>query len=156
MSMPKLTGLEYYWFTQSQLMVTRYANYWDMALDPAAANVVLVITEDAKSCYTGPQSLQRLAERLNNEAADIAMTATVSKIDKDKLKRDNRRIAAMRYLCSRFLVSAEEIYEFKRSARSLRVAENLVILNAQGCPPKDSLESRPTSNGNPKSPRSLK
>ncbi|MDP4027344.1 hypothetical protein Q8W71_32845, partial [Methylobacterium sp. NEAU 140] len=37
----------------------------------------------------------------------------------------------------------------------LRVAENQAILNAQGCPPKDSLESRLPLNVNPNSPHTL-
>jgi hypothetical protein len=113
MTAPKLTGLEYYWFGQSQLVVSHYAQYWDAELDPAVADVVLLIRNDAEACYTGPQSLQRLAERLNNEAADISMTAAASGASENNLKQDNRRITAMRCLSSRFLASADELYKLK-------------------------------------------
>jgi hypothetical protein len=50
-----------------------------------------------------------LANRLSNEAADVAMTAAVSEPNENKLKQDNRRVAVMRCLSSRFLATADEL-----------------------------------------------
>jgi hypothetical protein len=109
MCIPKLTGLEYYWFGQCQMVISRYARYWDTEIDPAVADIVFSIRSDAQISSTGPPSLQRLANRLSNEAADVAMTAAVSEPNENNLKQDNRRVAVMRCLSSRFLATADEL-----------------------------------------------
>ncbi|MFD1352452.1 hypothetical protein [Methylorubrum suomiense] len=109
MTLPRLTGLEYYWFGKSQSVASIYSHHQQMELDPAVADLVLAIKNDAKSCYTGPQSLRRLAERLNNEAADATFMEALSVLDDEKHVESGRRVQAMRCLSSRFLTTADEL-----------------------------------------------
>jgi hypothetical protein len=113
MTLPRLTGLEYYWFGKSQSIVSVYSHHRHMELDPAVADVVLTIKNDAKSCYTGPQSLRRLAERLDNEAADATFMEALSVLDDGKHVEASRRVEAMRCLSSRFLATADELQAAK-------------------------------------------
>lgn len=113
MTIPKLTGLEYYWLGQSKSVAMHYALHWDAELDPAISDIVLTIQNDAEHCYAGSQSLLKLSERLSNEAADIELTSAASKSTDDKTKNDTRCALALRCLSSRFLISADHLYKLK-------------------------------------------
>jgi hypothetical protein len=109
MALPKLTGLEYYWFGKSQSLVSAYSRHRGMELGPAVADVVLAIKIDAKTCYTGHQSLRRLAERLDNESVDVAFMEALAAPNDGKNVENNRRVEAMRCLSSLFFVTADEL-----------------------------------------------
>lgn len=113
MTLPRLNGLEYYWFGKNQSIVSIYAHHRHMEIDPAVADVILAIKNDAKSCYTGPQSLRRLAERLDNEAADATFMEALSALDDGKHVEASRRVEAMRCLSTRFLTAADELQAAK-------------------------------------------
>ncbi|WP_146221813.1 hypothetical protein [Methylobacterium sp. B4] len=116
MTLPRLTGLEYHWFGKSHSLASAYSNHRGMELDPAVANVVLMITNDARSCYTGPQSLRRLAERLDNEADDAVFMESLAEHSDSKQVEVSRRVEAMRCLSSCFLVTADELQAAKEQS----------------------------------------
>lgn len=109
MALPRLTGLEYYWFGKSQSLVSAYSRHRSMELGPAVADVVLAIKIDVKTCYTGHQSLRRLAERLDNESIDAAFMEALAVPNDGKNVENNRRVEAMRCLSSLFFVTADEL-----------------------------------------------
>lgn len=115
MALPRLTGLEYHWFGKSQSIASVYSHHRRMELDPAVADVVLAIKNDARSCYTGHQSLRRLAQRLDNEAADATFIELLSTLNDGKNVEVSRRVEAMRCLSFRFLAAADELQQRKGS-----------------------------------------
>lgn len=118
MTLPRLTSREYWWFGKSQSVASIYAQSQNIELDPAVADVILIVKNDAKTYYTGPQSLRRLAERLDNEADDIVFMEALSELDDEKHIEARRRVEVMRCLSSRFLATADELQAVKGQASS--------------------------------------
>ncbi len=118
MTFPRLTSREYWWFGKSQFAASIYSQSQNIELDPAVADIILTVKNDAKTYYTGPQSLRRLAERLDNEAADIVFMESLSVLDDEKHAEAKRRVEVMRCLSSRFLAIADELQAVKGQASS--------------------------------------
>jgi hypothetical protein len=113
---PRLTGLEFQWFTEGQRFVTDYQQSWGMDLEPSLLNLVSSVTEDARSSPTGSQSLQRVAIRLEQSADDTAAVEIVALPLASARFETERRIAALRCLAEKFVNAAVEVEASKRDA----------------------------------------
>ncbi|MDR7039749.1 hypothetical protein J2X36_004527 [Methylobacterium sp. BE186] len=116
MASPRLTGLEFQWFTQSQLLATNYQQSWRMDLEPSLSTLVSSINEDARSSLTGPQSLQRLAIRLEQSADEIAAEDFGAPPRTNGRFEADRRITALRCLAAKFVNAAGEVVASNRDA----------------------------------------
>ena len=109
MASPRLTGLEFQWFTQSQLLATSYQQSWGMDLEPSLSTLVSSITEDARANLTGPQSLQRLAIRLEQSADETAAVDFGAPPRANDRFEAGRRITVLRCLAAKFVNAAVEV-----------------------------------------------
>jgi len=112
----RLTGLEFQWFTKGQLLATDYQQSWRMDLEPSLLNLVSFVTEDARSSLTGPQSLQRVAIRLEQSADETAAVDNGASPRTNVCFEADRRIAALRCLAAKFVNAAVEVEDSKRVA----------------------------------------
>jgi hypothetical protein len=116
MTSPRLTALEFQWFTEGQRFVTDYQQSWGMDLEPSLLKLVSSVTEDARSSPTGSQSLQRVAIRLEQSADETAAVEIVALPLASARFETERRIAALRCLAEKFVNAAVEVEASKRDA----------------------------------------
>ncbi len=114
MAGPRLTGLEFHWFSKGQFLATRYQQGGAMDLEPCVAALVADFAEDAKVSFAGPESLRRVALRfgLDADASEVVETEpALSRIDRFGA---DRHIAALRCLAASFATAASEVEAWKR------------------------------------------
>ena len=111
MAAPRLTGLEFHWFSKGQFLATRYQQSGAMDLEPSVAALVTGFAEDAKVSFAGPESLRRVALRFGLDADGSEVVGTEpapSRFGAD------RHIAALRCLAASFATAATEVEAWKR------------------------------------------
>ena len=108
MAGPRLTGLEFHWFSRGQLLASRYCWGAAMELGPSVAVLMANIVADTQACSDGPTSLRRVADRFVLDAdaiqrEDAKPSPALPRLDTD------RQIRALRCLAAAFETAATEI-----------------------------------------------
>ncbi|KAA0122367.1 hypothetical protein CIW48_19105 [Methylobacterium sp. P1-11] len=118
MVQPRLTGLEFSWFTKCQMMASNYAQHWEMVLEPDLGSLVQAVASDARTSFTGPQSMRRVAERLTLAADAIAAASDEQAQDADVRREGARCTAALQYLASQLESTATGVEAWKHLSAS--------------------------------------
>lgn len=114
MTSPRLTGLEFSWFTKCQVLASDYQQHWGMQLEPEIVRLMASVAADARTSFTGPQSLRRVAERLVIAAGAFTSTKDDQFIDTNSRKEVDRCVEALRCISER-LVSIAIVVEAQKS-----------------------------------------
>jgi hypothetical protein len=118
MVQPRLTGLEFSWFTKCQMMASDYAQHWEMVLEPDLGGLVQAVAADARTSFTGPQSMRRVAERLTLAADALAATSDDRARAADVRREDGRCTEALQYLASQLASTAANVEAWKHASAS--------------------------------------
>jgi len=118
MVQPRLTGLEFSWFTKCQIMASNYAQHWEMAVEPDLGSLVQAVAADARISFTGPQSMRRVAERLTLAAVQLAAAGDDQASAADVRREDARCTEALQYLASQLASTAASVEAWKHAASS--------------------------------------
>lgn len=106
MTSPRLTGIEFSWFTKCQMLASNYEQHWGTQLEPEAGTLVDSLVADAQTIFTGPQSLQRVAARLVLAADAAVSTKDDSEIVANRRHEIDRVAEALRYISEKLVDSA--------------------------------------------------
>ena len=118
MVQPRLTGLEFSWFTKCQMMAANYAQHWDMSLEPDLGNLVQSIAAEARTSFTGSPSMRRVAERLAL-ASDAMTAAGADHSARAEGEREETRCAeALLYVSSHLSRTAADVEAWKHASAS--------------------------------------
>ncbi|MCJ2136978.1 hypothetical protein MKK69_23500 [Methylobacterium sp. J-026] len=98
MTSPRLTGIEFSWFTKCQMLASNYEQHWGMQLEPETGTLVETLAADARTVFTGPQSLQRVAARLGLAADAISSTKDEAGPVANRRHEIDRGAEALRYM----------------------------------------------------------
>ncbi len=98
MTSPRLTGIEFSWFTKCQMLASNYEQHWGMQLEPETGTLVETLAADARTIFTGPQSLQRVAVRLGLAADAISSTKDEADPVANRRHEIDRGAEALRYM----------------------------------------------------------
>lgn len=118
MAQPRLTGLEFSWFTKCQMMASNYAQHWEMVLEPDLGSLIQAVAADARTSFTGPQSMRRVAERLTLAADSLAAANDDWARAADVRREDGRCTEALRYLASQLASTAASVEAWKHASAS--------------------------------------
>ncbi len=118
MVQPRLTGLEFSWFTKCQMMASNYAQHWEMALEPDLGGLIQAVSADARTSFTGPQSMRRVAERLTLAADSLAAASDDQAHAADVRREDGRCTEALQYLAAQLASTAASVEAWKQSSAS--------------------------------------
>ena len=111
---PRLTGLDFHWFGKGQFLATRFQHGEAMSLDAATAALAAAVSEEARGCFAGPESLRRVSARFLLDADAVAATnAAPSSLDRIGAER---RVKALRRLAASFESAAVDVEVWKRQA----------------------------------------
>ena|ERR1700710_521249 len=114
MTSPRLTGLEFNWFTKCQMLASDYEQHWGMQLEPEIVTLVAGIAADARTSFTGPQSLRRVAERLVIAAGALTSAKDDQSKSANSRQEVDRCVEALRCVSER-LVSIAIVVEAQKS-----------------------------------------
>ena len=118
MVQPRLTGLEFSWFTKCQMMASHYAQHWEMVLEPDLGSLIQVVAADARTSFTGPQSMRRVAERLTLTADALAAAGDDRAHAADVRREGARCTEALQYLASQLASTAASVEAWKHASAS--------------------------------------
>lgn len=118
MAQPRLTGLEFSWFTKCQMMASNYAQHWEMILEPDLGSLIQAVATDARTSFTGPQSMRRVAERLTLVADSLVAASDDRARAADVRREDGRCTEALRYLASQLASTAASVEAWKHASAS--------------------------------------
>jgi hypothetical protein len=116
MSGPRLTGLEFSWFTKCQMLASDYEQHWGMQLEPGIVRLVACVAADARTSFTGPQSLRRVAERLVLAADAFTLTMVDQSIGPNRRLEIDRRVVALHTIAERLVSVAAVVETWKHSS----------------------------------------
>ncbi|WP_139257200.1 hypothetical protein [Methylobacterium sp. yr668] len=118
MAQPRLTGLEFSWFTKCQMMASNYAQHWEMVLEPDLGGLIQAVATDARTSFTGPQSMRRVAERLTLVADSLVAASDDRARAADLRREDGRCTEALQYLASQLASTAASVEARKHASAS--------------------------------------
>lgn len=121
MAQPRLTGLEFSWFTKCQMMASNYAQHWEMILEPDLGSLIQAVATDARTSFTGPQSMRRVAERLTLVADSLVAASDDRARAADVRREDGRCTEALQYLASQLASTAASVEAWKHASASATV-----------------------------------
>ncbi len=116
MNTTRLTGIEFSWFSKCQLLASDYGKRWGMDLEPDFANLIQSVALDARTSFTGPQSMRRVAGRLASAADAIDTSLDDQDRSSDACRDSARSTAALRYLSSQLAKTAADVEAWKHSS----------------------------------------
>ena len=115
MEQPRLTGLEYFWFSRGQLAAARHPMRGTPGPEVAMAVLMEDIIKDARTFADGPRSLRHVADRFTL-AADEVQSQGQSKAAHGTAGSTTADYygVALRSLATSFMTAAAELEEWKR------------------------------------------
>jgi hypothetical protein len=103
----RLTGLEFRWFGQGQLLASRYHRGAAIDLELSVAALLADISADVRAASDGPTSLRRVADRFALDA-DAIQTEGAQSSPSLPRRDTERQIRALRSLAAAFKAAATE------------------------------------------------
>jgi hypothetical protein len=93
------------------MLASHYEQHWGMQLEPEIVTLVAGIAADARTSFTGPQSLRRVAERLVIAAGALTSAKDDQFISANRRQEIDRCVEALRCISERLVsiaIVAEE------------------------------------------------
>ena len=111
---PRLTGLEFHWFSKGQSLATDYGRGLIPDLKASIAALAADVTEGATESFTGPESLRRVAVRFSLDAVSVENVGPQEALRLWDRQKADRHIEALRRLATNFETAADTVEVVRR------------------------------------------